>query len=335
MARKRKPKSDWYKDSYIGKEIERATLDKTRVAFWHSRNANEPYTNLTATELAMAKGMYEQENLRFFSSKTEMRDFMGADYWNNHSLDDYWRQYLYRDKLIANRQYGEIRSDIYRENYIKVLQINYGGDEIADRMTRNLRKLTPEEFYSVTHMEVDKAFWKKDDKGGLIPVYQSGLPDIGDYYPTTSPDNVLEEGEDTLKKTFDKLGIPYEYEYDYGDDTPVIPLNPLTPEEQAEEKLKKLRRASRRGKKRNKGKRASYSGAGYNIYRTMDKEHKEIFRNSSAKEIQEYYVRSHPEKVKRAKDGHYYMPFVNNRSVKNAMKNDKSFRDTVTARFEK
>ena len=77
------------------------------------------------------KAIYEKYNIRYFRNKEEFNKyFKDEGLINTHGniedrkglLDKMWEDYKHRDALIRTGQYEDIRTQVYKENYIKALK---------------------------------------------------------------------------------------------------------------------------------------------------------------------------------------------------------------------
>lgn len=328
MAKKITPKKDWYKDDYVSDRILNTPLDISKGFKWSTNQNNDsPYETLE--DIAFAKEEYKKNNLKFYESKEEMRNYLGAKFWENHDLDSYWRQYLKRDALLANGQYSDIRLNDYRNNYLKAMERAYGYNEQAGWIIAAIKSLTADEFYAIAHVLVDKQFWKKDKRSGeAVPTYTSYLPDISDMYPSEDIDidEVLSDFEENLKEGFKRIGKNYlsydDYlseERDRAEEEENEEVEDFLKEEEERNKEidRKIENLNKRAKRKKVGKYAK--NASRIIKRLSKDRQRQMIEGASDKEIEVRYVIQNRERIRRGKKG-AYMPFTHKEAVKEAVR---------------
>lgn len=108
-------------------------------------NTHIPYYS---GEISRAREEYSRLNLQFFESKEEMILFFNSharNFWSNHSIEKYWKEYKHRDELIASGQYQEYVANKYRENYLKSLTNVDRKSDLFNVISANLKKLTADQ----------------------------------------------------------------------------------------------------------------------------------------------------------------------------------------------
>lgn len=116
----------YYKTSYVNRHILDYKIDYSidRVS---NIELQDKYTNL---------------GLRYYKSKEE---FVMNNNFKKDVIDEYWRQYQYRDELIARGQYSNARNKIYVDNIMKGIDRVVGDDDnynpILDNIRKNLTRL--------------------------------------------------------------------------------------------------------------------------------------------------------------------------------------------------
>lgn len=232
---------------------------------------------------------------------------------------------------------------MYQRNYVKTFEIAFNGDEQAEYIAAQILSLTPDEFYSLTHMPVAKEFWK--DKN--TPVFQSSLPNIKDFYTggTVDIEEILDDFEEDLESAFNSIHKKYQTYEDmtkesYGDldedeideDAIMEDMNDRIDTVISESKMKETReRVVRETQKRfdnlrrRKGtKRATkYAKNAYRIAsRVKDTSLREalLYNSHTDKEIEVRYIMANKDKILTSKKGGSYMHFMHKEAVNEAVR---------------
>lgn len=139
-------KVDKYTPEYVVSERERLTAKLEAARLSSSANTTSPYV---PGQLEVVMATYKRLNLHFHYSKEDMYEFfkkVDKNFWNTHSLDQYWRDYKHRDELIASGQYETYRALKYKENYLKALnQEGLKGSPLIGIISANLNRLTDQQ----------------------------------------------------------------------------------------------------------------------------------------------------------------------------------------------
>lgn len=111
----------YYKTSYVNKHI----LDY-KIDYSIGRVSN--------IEL---QDKYASLGLRYYKTKEE---FIKNNTFKKDVVDEYWRQYQYRDELIARGQYSNARNKIYVDNIMRSIDRVVGDDDNYNSILDNIRK---------------------------------------------------------------------------------------------------------------------------------------------------------------------------------------------------
>lgn len=189
---------NYYEDSYIAESLKNIKVDRRLKREFPSLES-DPFINAKRLEL------YERYGLHYYSSKEQFRETISKTnktFWNRHNLEEYWKQYLHRDELLATGQYRKWLTEKFREQYMKEGLMRISG-VIGQRMRMNFLLLSDEKIHELA-MLVNNETTSKDRK--MIPLIQ-------EYYPVdgVEADIQTKKGyEERFMKAFQQLGLPYE-----------------------------------------------------------------------------------------------------------------------------
>ena len=230
---KKRVKAKFYESGFVGKDIiakskEMVTSD-TEVAWTEADAYSESrYRN---PKRDIARDEYMRLGLNYYADKEAMRESLSEydkGFWKKHNLDQFWNEYLARDRLIAAGLYDKAKQEVYAENYLTQAAMYIGGDDgVLKEIGINLKKLTTEQFTALTKPQADR------DK------ITTALPPIQEFYGLSRVVSDKEFYEDILsrfKQAFKEADIPWEtikdeeeeepamtnpkYDYDYDDGEP-------------------------------------------------------------------------------------------------------------------
>ena len=225
-----KPKklTRYFNDSYVGPEIIRKSkeiITKDTELKW---DTNYVYgkgkidyelkngIRVAVPQFATAREEYRRLGLEFVASKAELKETLSAThpkFWEAHNLDEYWEQYLQRDKLIAAGLYEKAKQEVYFEKYMEVAAIMIGDSAPLEDIAEHIAKLTPEQFSAVTKPSGDKN------------TYTTAFPSIQELYLVAGVYSDSEHYEDfasRVKKAFSEANIPWEQQPVIEDEDDII-----------------------------------------------------------------------------------------------------------------
>ena len=184
-----KSKGQWYKGGFVYSNILDTKIDYTRTRMSEEKLIKE-YNRLRITKV----NSYEEfiANFKFKPDKAP----------------EYYRQYKYRDELIARGQYDEIRAEGYRNALVTKIQqiIGDGRNLPLERIMENLNNLSPTQLVDIIQAN-------SGEKGIF-----GNLPSISLFYNITGTvqegkeEAVITENylEDKVKKAFAQIGVKYD-----------------------------------------------------------------------------------------------------------------------------
>lgn len=195
----------FYEDAFVGKDIlkkvKQLVTPSTPLKFdsdiVHGPNRGK------SSQIDIARDEYTLLDLNFFGDKTAMKEELESvdkKFWKTHNLDEYWEQYLEREKLIAAGLYEKARQEVFTENYLRTAEEYMGSTEALDVVRKNLERLTPEEFVSLTRPQGDR------------DTSTSALPSIQEFYPLSGVALGHDYYEDIIsrfKKAFSEANITW------------------------------------------------------------------------------------------------------------------------------
>ena len=155
-VKKKLRKVGYYRQGYVSEKLMEISINYGRKRI-SNKELKERYNNL---------------GIRQYSSK---KDFIDKNPNLKYKADEFWKQYKYRDELIARGQYEVARATIYRNAHIEkletVLGVSEGSDRIINSIIYNLRNLTDNELTNLISIKSGK-------RGDINTI----LPNIGDIY---------------------------------------------------------------------------------------------------------------------------------------------------------
>lgn len=185
----RKHTHEWYDTSYVSKNV----LDKG--------NPNKP---IVLGELE-TQAYYAEHKIQRFESKEDFSKALRAlnkNRYSNKKLDKYWEQYTQRDYLIRSGQYDDIRSNLYKENYLKNLKRMVGADTARwDKYIATLENLTPQQWLALS----------RDVNSDIDSPNRNRLPQIHFMYQLEGMEedrkDAEREIEDDITRALSDIGI--------------------------------------------------------------------------------------------------------------------------------
>lgn len=206
----------YFNDNYVGDDIIRKAKElvnentdlKWNTAYVYGKGKLEYRIErgikVAVPEFDRARSEYRRLGLEFISSKEEMAETLSkshSNFWESHNLDEYWQQYLLRDKLIAAGLYEKAKQEVYFEKYMEVAAIMLGDSKPLEDIAGHISKLTPEQFSAVTKPSGDKN------------KTTTAFPSIQELYLIAGIYTDREHYEDfteRVKKAFNEAGVPWE-----------------------------------------------------------------------------------------------------------------------------
>lgn len=199
-------KSKFYADHFVGEDLLRKAdtmiNDKT-VFMWSEEDAYGPKERWHNPKRDIARDEYARLELNYFGNKAAMKEHLQEydnNFWNKHNLDDYWEQYLKRDRLIAAGVYEKARQEVYSDNYLTNAAMYMGNDKDLKVITDNLKGLSVEEFNALTKPQADR------------DSVTTALPSIQEFYGIASVKGQADAYEDFIgrfKRAFDEAGLKW------------------------------------------------------------------------------------------------------------------------------
>lgn len=158
----------YFDDHYVGEEVLRkadSMTDENTEYKWSYREAYvDIYKNIGGIARYTKKheeiiAEYERLGLDYITGKEQLKEKLShnnPDFWKEHDLNQYWEEYLQRDKLIRAGLYEQARQEIFTENYLNTAAQYMGSDDAFKEIKHNLGKLTPKQFSTLVRPSPDR-----------------------------------------------------------------------------------------------------------------------------------------------------------------------------------
>lgn len=145
---------EYYNNRNIKSDIYNMPLDQQAYDKYESQESQEQYVS----------EIYKKYNIKRFSSKKDFTNSINKEestlWLTPTEINNRWKYYEKRDKLIRSHQYDMIRLDNYREQYIKMLeQLNISQSYIDT--IRNMSYDKWSELISEPNTDKDSPYTKK------------------------------------------------------------------------------------------------------------------------------------------------------------------------------
>lgn len=147
--------------------------------------------------------VYKRYGIKYFADEDEYFEYM-ENIFPNMSVSDMrklWREYEYREKLIATGQYEEYRLQLIKDNYIKAAR----RANLSEEVINNLEKLPVDKWRDLFYLGNDKE-----------KVNDYKLPRIGEFVyiqmgvELGGESNTNNEIEEQIKSAFEALNYEWE-----------------------------------------------------------------------------------------------------------------------------
>lgn len=204
----------YFDDHYVGEEVLRkadAMTDENTEYKWSYREAYVDIRRQKNPEAAYTTkheeivNEYDRLGLDFIGSKEELSKKLARnnpDFWKEHDLNQYWEEYLQRDKLVRAGLYEQARQEIFTENYLNTAAQYMGNDDGFKLIKHNLGKLTSAQFATLVRPSPDR------DKT------TTALPSIAELYLLKGMKAGTSEYEDLLGRfitAFNEAGLKWDW----------------------------------------------------------------------------------------------------------------------------
>lgn len=230
------------------------------------------------------ESIYKMYNINYYSSKDDfVKDFKENSNITDDMIDKMWNDYRYREALIRRGQYEEIRTRIFRDNYIKALK----AIGMSDEQLKVIDKLPLSKWKEVASVpNPDKTSWSS-----------TKLPHLGGFAYSTRGDEVRKVG---IEDIWNEVLSTFEINEDMTD-------------EQMEEAREQTRRFIRERDLQFKEVKKRYT----TVVRFIPKDRREQLNENSIDDYEESIrslitptTKSDRKRVKKSKKGYLYIPFV-------------------------
>lgn len=201
---KKKSKGQWYKSGYVSQRILDTSIDYTRARMSDEQLSRE-YKRLGITQIANFQDLYE--NFKFKRDAKAIK---------------YYRQYRYRDELIARGQYDEILAQGYLENMRTGVEKILGNDvpDSIQRALDNLDNLSPSQLVDIVQANSgEKGIFSKLPTIGMIYTLGGTINENGVEIAVT--EDYIEK---KVKQAFEQIGVQYDTELYSDDEDDIVDL---------------------------------------------------------------------------------------------------------------
>ena len=196
MANARPPKDilrGYYDKGKITNKINNTKVDSEKL------QANLDYYGSGIEEYKSS--IYHTYGMRQYKNKEEyVRDMNEHSPLSREVIEERWRMYQHRDKLIESGQYEELRLQQYKDVYIKSMK----ASGFSDEEIYNIERLSLQQFKKmVAGIDFDKTNINKT----FLPILGEFLYMYKQEGLATDPN--IEEYHERLRQAFTEAGIPY------------------------------------------------------------------------------------------------------------------------------